>query len=187
MRSLREDLAQWAEALPRRHRAAQALINAWRGDLDLPLADGQEMASLCLAGLALEDVDLVSLPLSDDFGHIRQLDLSRNRALTQLPATLLARFPRLYALRLADCRLSHLPQVATATELAWLDLQGNRITWNAGAQACLERYPNLRLLDLSENPLIDAPDITRLPLLHSLHLVGCSLTQLPAGLARLSR
>ncbi|MGE8045256.1 dermonecrotic toxin domain-containing protein [Pseudomonas monteilii] len=185
LQSLREDLAHWVGTSPGRQRAAQRLINAWRGDLDLPLADGQEVATLSLAGLELEDADLVSLTLPDDFGHIRQLDFSRNRALTQLPATLLARFPRLYTLRLADCRLAHLPRVATPTELAWLDLQGNRITWGAVDQARLDHYPNLRLLDLSENPLIDAPDITRLPLLHSLHLVGCSLTQLPEGLASL--
>ncbi|MBA1189256.1 leucine-rich repeat domain-containing protein [Pseudomonas entomophila] len=185
LEALRADLTQWAGDLPRRQRARRALINAWRRDLDTHQADGQSMVSLNLAGLELEDVDLASLSLPDDFAHVRQLDLSRNRALTRVPDTLLARFPQLYALRLEGCRLDHLPQVTAPDRLAWLDVPGNRITWSAETQARLDTYPHLRLVDLSDNPLIEAPNVSHHPLLHSLYLVNCSLTQLPEGLDRL--
>lgn len=185
LETLRADLTQWAGNLPRRQRATRALINAWHRDLDAHLADGHSVTSLSLRGLELEDADLASLSLPDDFAHIRQLDLGRNRALTRVPDALLARFSRLYALRLEGCRLDHLPLVAAPDTLAWLDMQSNRITWSAEAQARLDTYPNLRLLDLSDNPLLEAPDVSRHPALHSLHLVNCSLSQLPMGLAHL--
>ncbi|MNJ53063.1 Leucine Rich Repeat protein [compost metagenome] len=69
--------------------------------------------------------------------------------------------------------------------LDWLDLQNNRVTWDAWAQSTLERMPNLRVLDLSDNPLLQAPDLSRMRRLGSLFISNASLTQLPAGLARI--
>jgi Leucine-rich repeat (LRR) protein len=63
-----------------------------------------------------------------------------------------------------------------------LDMQGNRITWDDLAQARLERSPNLLHLDLSDNPLLRAPDIGNLRGLQLVSLDNASLTQLPQGL-----
>lgn len=182
LRQLRESLANWSGQTIRRQRAARAIINAWRQDDTLSLADGRQIQSLNLDGLELENHDLTSLTLPDDFAHVRILNLSRNRQLGLLPASFLQRFPELRQLYLNGCRLDHVPLVSNPSALEWIDLQENRITWDDQAQAALDSYPALRVLDLSDNPLLRAPNLSALPRLHSLHLSNCSLTQLPEGL-----
>jgi len=185
LRQLRETLAQWAAESDRRQRMTQAIINAWRRDDTINMFDGQPVPALTLEGLDVQDQDLASLPLPPEFTHVRALNLRLNSQLTQLPAAFLGRFPALEYLHLDRCRFAQLPVIDNPAGLFWLDLQGNRITWDAAAQASLERFTHLRVLDLSDNPLLVAPDLGALSQLHSVHLSGCSLSQLPRGLATL--
>ncbi|MEG0859617.1 MAG: hypothetical protein RSG79_08535 [Pseudomonas sp.] len=186
LQELRRDLATWAQGSTPRQRAIQPIINAWRRNALFPLANGERIQRLDLADLELEDHDLVSLMLPDGFRHIIDLDLSGNRQLSQLPFDLLSRLPDLRRVRLGECRFSRVPQLFNARALEWLDLQNNRITWDAWAQVTLEHMPNLRVLDLSENPMLQAPDLSRMHNLSSLFLNNASLTHLPIGLQSIS-
>lgn len=185
LQTLRRDLASWAQGSTPRQRAIQPIINAWRRNSLFPLATGERIQRLALADLELGDEDLASLMLPDDFQHILDLDLSGNRQLSQLPFNFLSRFTNLRRVRLDQCRFSRLPHLVNSPALDWLDLQNNRVTWDAWAQSTLERMPNLRVLDLSDNPLLQAPDLSRMRRLGSLFISNASLTQLPAGLARI--
>ncbi|WEK28687.1 MAG: leucine-rich repeat domain-containing protein [Candidatus Pseudomonas phytovorans] len=184
--SLRSDLHQWAQPDPirphQRHRAIRPIINAWRRLTRLRLDSGGSLFSLDLSGLGLQDEDLASLALPDDFTHIEHVSLANNRPLSQLPAEFLERFPNLERLILTNCRFDHLPRLARPDSLRWLDLDSNRITWDGQAQYRLNQYANLAVLDLTDNPLLTAPDLHWLGDLKSLFLSGCSLTELPQGL-----
>ncbi|WP_345956218.1 leucine-rich repeat domain-containing protein [Pseudomonas fulva] len=190
LENLRRDLAQWAAPNPQRphqrHLAVQPIINAWRRVSCTVLDGGGCLYSLDLSGLGLTHDDLASLPLRDDFHHIEHLTLCGNPALSQLPAVFHQRLPNLTRLLLSDCRFDHLPRLAFGQRLRWLDVDRNRITWDPTDQITLQRYPGLAVLDLSENPLLVAPDLRLHPDIRSLFLSGCSLTELPQGLAQLT-
>ncbi|MDF9620700.1 hypothetical protein P5705_23875 [Pseudomonas entomophila] len=160
LRDLRERLGAWAGEIPRRRRAARAILNAWRRTTFARLLDGRALHSFDLSGLALENHDIADLTLSEGFTHIEDLNLSDNAALSHLPEPLLSAFPRLTRLSLGKCRFSHPPQVAVPPRLTWLDMESNRVTWDDHAQATLDRLFNLALLDLSGNPLLRAPHST---------------------------
>ncbi|MFQ6573789.1 dermonecrotic toxin domain-containing protein [Pseudomonas sp. UM16] len=183
LQDLRRDLATWAQGSTARQRATQPIINAWRRNAPYTLTNGETIQRLDLAYLGLEDQDLASLTLPDDFQHVFDLNLSGNRQLSQVPFNLISRFTGLQRLQLGNCRFDHIPHLINAPALAWLDLQYNRLTWDAWAQVALERMPNLSVLDLSDNPLLQAPDLSRLHNLRSVFISNASLTQLPAGLA----
>ncbi|MGJ7548558.1 dermonecrotic toxin domain-containing protein [Pseudomonas alloputida] len=186
LQTLRQNLSEWARPDPqfphRRQEAITPIINAWRRISSLPLGRDAEVYSLELPGLDLTDHDLASLALPDDFTHIEHVSLSNNRNLSQLPAEFYERFPRLKRLYLSDCRFSRLPRLANPQELAWLDLDSNRITWDNDAQQMLDQFTNLGVLDMSSNPLLRAPDLGRIPRLYTLFLDNCALTELPRGL-----
>ncbi len=183
---LRSNLGEWARPNPanphQRQRAIRPLINAWRRLSRLPLQSAQGLYTLDLASLGLRNEDLASLALPDDFAHVEHLSLSNNPTLSQLPVHFMARFPNLSRLLLVNCRFDRLPRLARPQQLRWLDLDNNRITWGEQAQHALNQYRELSVLDLTNNPLLTAPDLTWLPELRTLFLPGCSLTELPRGL-----
>lgn len=183
LEALHRDLRLWAGNLSRRQRAIRTITNAWRRISTQSAFNAEQFFQLDLAHLELEDLDIVELALPDDFQHVQTVDLSGNPALSSLPAEFLERFPQLNCLYLRNCRFSRIPQVASPQELNWLDLEGNRITWDAWNQVALDRLQNLDMLDLSSNPLIESPSFYAMPRLRSLHLANCSLTLLPEGLA----
>nr|WP_314483867.1 DUF6543 domain-containing protein [uncultured Pseudomonas sp.] len=187
--NLRRDLARWAAPNPlrphQRHLAVRPVINAWRRISRTPLDGGGRLYSLELSELGLTHEDLASLPLTDDFDHIEHLSLSGNPALSRLPASFHERFPNLRRLLLSDCRFDHLPRLTHGRQLRWLDVDRNRITWDVTAQGTLERYTALAVLDLTDNPLLVAPDFRQNPGIRTLFMSGCSLTELPQGLAQL--
>lgn len=186
LETLRRDLQAWARPDPRRphhrQRAIRPIINAWRRLSTVPLAGGGRIYSLDLSGLELETGDLASLVLPDDFTHVEHLSLSNNAALSQLPETFHQRFPRLKRLLLSNCRFSTLPRLRNPLRLTWLDLDNNRITWDNHTQITLNQCAGLVVLDLSSNPLLEAPDLSGLPYLKTLFLSDCGLTELPQGL-----
>jgi len=185
LRQLRIDLANWAAQAPHRQRAVSRIVSAWRRDSYHQLSEELRVPSLDLAGLELDNHDLATLALPDDFRHVEELDLSQNIQLGSLHPEFIERFPRLRRLHLRDCRFAALPALPAPLRLSTLDLQNNRITWDATAQMQLERAANLRYLDLSENPLLNAPNLAGLADLQFVQLDGASLTRLPEGLSAL--
>ncbi|MFJ4065753.1 dermonecrotic toxin domain-containing protein [Pseudomonas sp. NPDC089996] len=186
LQTLRHDLNEWARPDPqfphRRQEAIGPIINAWRRISRLPLGLNAEVHSLELPGLDLTNDDLASLALPDDFSHIEHVSLQNNRNLSQLPAKFYERFPGLKRLYLTGCRFSRLPRLANPQELGWLDIDNNRITWDDDAQQMLDQFTNLGVLDVGGNPLLQAPDLSRIPHLVTLFMDNCSLTELPRGL-----
>lgn len=184
--TLRRDLQEWARPDPyrlhQRQRAIRPIINAWRRLSSVPLAGGGRIASLDLSGLELENQDLASLALPDDFAHVEHVSLHSNPTLSKLPAEFLERFPRLKRLLLSNCRFDSLPRLANPDRLTWLDLDNNRITWDNRNQAALNQCARLVVLDLSGNPLLRAPDLRGFANLKTLFLSECGLTELPEGI-----
>ncbi|WGV20117.1 leucine-rich repeat domain-containing protein [Pseudomonas putida] len=186
--TLRRDLQEWARPDPQRphqrHLAIRPILNAWRRLSTIALEGGGRFHSLDLSGLELDNQALASLTLPDDFSHVQHLSLSYNRSLSQLPAEFCRRFPNLNRLLLANCRFDTVPRLSSPEQLAWLDLEGNRITWSPQAQQALDRCSGLVVLDLSGNPLLQAPDLRGLGYLKTLFLTDCALSELPQGLER---
>ncbi|WP_256248308.1 leucine-rich repeat domain-containing protein [Pseudomonas sp. NBRC 111124] len=190
LETLRRDLGEWARPDPhyphRRQEAVVRIINAWRRLSRLPLGHDNMIYSLDLSRLDLEDRDLSSLALPDDFTHIEHVSLKGNRNLSQLPAEFSERFPRLKRLLLSHCRFARLPRLANPEELAWLDVDHNRITWDDNTQHVFDQFTNLGVLDMGSNPLLRAPDLSPMPRLFTLFLDNCALTELPRGLDRIT-
>jgi len=190
LQNLRRDLQHWVQSDPlraeQRQNAVRPVVNAWRRISTIPFGNEGRVYSLDLSRLDLQNEDLASLALPDDFAHVRHVSLSHNKGLSHLPDAFLERFPNLKRLFLSDCRFNRLPRLAQPAQLHWLDLDSNRITWDAHAQAMLEQYSELAVLDLTDNPLISAPDLRRLAQLKTLFLSGCGLTELPQGLEQIT-
>lgn len=183
--TLRRDLNVWANRIARRERASARVLAAWQSTSTMRFTPAQTLYDLDLAALELEDHDLQTLALPDDFAHIGELRLSYNARLSQLPTAFLARFPRLERLILSRCNFQRIPQVAQPARLAWLDLDRNALSWDPAAQASLDAMPNLGVLDLSDNPLLNAPDLSRLPHLRTVYMTRCQLPMPPSGLQHL--
>lgn len=185
LQSQREQLNAWAYGVPRRARAVQRVINAWREVPSVQLENGERVQGLDLSNLELENEDLSTLAQLNDLPSVRRLVLDGNGGLSECPDAFFARFAELESLRLSDCRFDRLPQLDEPQTLQWLDMDGNRITWDDNAQATLERFRDLRILDLSNNPLLRSPNFSppAVPQLRALFMRSCSLTELPQGLA----
>jgi hypothetical protein len=187
LRQLRSDLASWADGAPHRRRAINPIISAWRRDSYNRLSEDLRVHTLNLAALELDSDDLASLVLPDDFHHIEELELSGNHQLDTLHPAFIGRFAHLRRLHLRDCRFAQIPDLPVPLRLTALDLQNNRITWDAAAQVRLNRSPNLIYLDLADNPLLDAPDLGDMLELQFVQLANASLTHLPEGLFALEQ
>ncbi|WP_286914629.1 MULTISPECIES: dermonecrotic toxin domain-containing protein [unclassified Pseudomonas] len=185
LQQLRDTLARWAASTARRQRASVRILDAWRRNAVRWLGVDERIHWLNLANLELENHDLAALALPDGFNHIMELDLSGNSLLSEVPGQWLQRMAQVRRLMLKRCRFDRLPQLAQPATLEWLDIEHNRITWDNQAQATLEQWTALRVLDLSDNPLLNAPDMSHTPSVTSLFMVNCSLTRLPQGLERL--
>ncbi|HEK1687338.1 TPA: leucine-rich repeat domain-containing protein [Pseudomonas putida] len=184
-RELRADLQLWAQDSPARQVAMQRIIATQRGNSIITLADGTVQHGLDLSHLALDDESLATLALPDDFRHVTELDLSGNPRVSQLPAEFHERFPALERLHLGGCGFTTLPQLARPEALAWLDIDRNPLTWNTNLQATLDRYVNLRVLDMSHCPLTQAPSLSLHSNIRTLYMDNCLLPTLPVGLQNL--
>lgn len=180
--AFRARVRAWAGESPLRQAAARRLMSNWQRISEYSQEEGQLIHMINLADLGLTNDDLASLALPDRFTHIQRIDLAANPALSELPAEFLERFPQLQRLHLTNCGFEQIPAVAMPHTLEWLDMQGNSILWNDANQVALDRLDNLRLLDLSHNPLARSPDLSRQNALDMLNLNSCELTDWPPGI-----
>ncbi|MBC3437819.1 hypothetical protein HU735_20575 [Pseudomonas sp. BW16M2] len=180
--AFRDQMRAWAGNNPLRQAAARRLVSNWQRISEYSEEEGRVIHLISLTDLNLTNQDLASLALPDRFTHIQRIDLGANPALSELPAEFLERFPDLQRLHLMNCGFEQIPAVAVPRSLEWLDMQGNSILWNDANQVVLDRLDNLRLLDLSHNPLARSPDLSRLAALDMLNLNTCELADWPAGL-----
>lgn len=129
------------------------------------------------------DLDMLgSLPrLSADFSHVRELSLSSTSPLSG--SAFLEAFPGVRYLILSGFALKTFPvEIFQMRELATLTLDNCDIRLSEATVEGLAHIENLTLLDLSDNPLGLAPDISFMRRLDSLYLSNTGLTEVPVGL-----
>ncbi|AMA46964.1 NEL-type E3 ubiquitin ligase domain-containing protein [Pseudomonas alabamensis] len=182
---LRETLARLRHALTlwrseaglivslRRRRVATQLRRCWRrklvdyaGDYVLEI-DGERVGNL------------PQLPTSVDFSHVRRLAL-RNMKLNEIDEDFLRRFSQVTELDLQGNRLTQVPAgIEHLGRLRRLHLQHNEIVMTPEGNRRLSALQHLQWLDLSRNPLGQAPTLTELSRLTHLRLRNTGLEHLP--------
>lgn len=118
-----------------------------------------------------------------DFSHIVSLNLTGSTALSST-GSFLQRFPRLRRLDLRDFALGNLPAPLTRMpELKTLVMDDCGVVMTPENHAVLGALTHLQTLELIDNPLGTAPDLSTLPRLTYIDLSNSGLTSVPVGLA----
>ncbi|NIE76971.1 hypothetical protein F3J45_21260 [Pantoea sp. Ap-967] len=188
-RSLKRALDVWAdrarsgETKALRRRAARQLRRSWQlvGERIVDQRDVPQGMSLRLRDMALRS--LPDLPAGTDFGHVAELTLT-GLSLEQVPEGFLRSFPQLRWLNLGENALTSVPtDIGQLGELRNLRLAGNQIRMSTGSATTLANLTQLRVLDLSFNPL-GAISLHLRPLarLRELNLRSANLLTVPADL-----
>ena len=165
-----------------RTRLARKLKDAWR-DSYTKLHDryGPTDKNVILDLSEVEwSHELPVLPI--EMTHVSHLYM-KDCALNPEHSAFLQRFPNLKELDLSDNHLDKLPEpVAAMRQLRAIDLSGNQIVLDDAAVQKLRQLSRLRLIDLAQNPLGRAPDISRMPDLEELDLSRTGISEWPVGL-----
>lgn len=166
-----------------RSQAKKAIERCWRGLSTLKDAQQLDVPGLALDGLLLGS--LPTLPAEVRFSHVHTLSL-RNMGLGDDTAYFLKHFTGLRTLDLADNRLTRLPEALTLMpDLEHLRLVRNRLLLTESTHKKLGAMLQLKVLDLSSNPLRISPDVSRQFDLRELLLRDCQLSEFPVGVQRL--
>ncbi|WP_434628949.1 leucine-rich repeat domain-containing protein [Pseudomonas sp. Z1-29] len=121
-------------------------------------------------------------PLRMRFTHVTYLQLAGDSTTEGLVEFLQA-FPGLRHLDIDGIPIRTLPeQITSLPDLGVLTLNNCRITLDANSHAALSSMTRLRVLDLSDNPLGGAPDVSRMAELRQLKLRNTGIDQVPTGL-----
>jgi len=132
-----------------------------RGDLELPL-------------------------LSADFSHVEGLEIEGIGWSGKTDAFLTS-FTHVKHLALIGCRLTELPgAIGEMRSLTSLNLAGNRLKSTPPTSRMLSNLSSLATLDLCNNPLGVAPDVSGMPNLTELNLRNAQIAQWPSGLTALT-
>ncbi|MDF2795990.1 MAG: hypothetical protein K0S85_3743, partial [Pseudomonas orientalis] len=116
------------------------------------------------------------------FKHVTYLQFAGDNTTRGLVEFLQA-FPSLRHLDINGIPMRTLPeQISSLPNLSLLTLNNCRITLDANSHAALSSMTRLRMLDLSDNPLGGAPDVSRMAELRQLKLRNTGIDQVPAGL-----
>ncbi|AZL74814.1 NEL-type E3 ubiquitin ligase domain-containing protein [Pseudomonas oryziphila] len=186
-RDLHESLQAWiseqAEHRTARQRVAQDISRAWQMCAER-LVDVRGTAfgmRLSLVGVPAHG--LPEIPAGVSFLQVTELVLVQLE-LQSLPTRFLQCFPNARWCNLSNNRLTQLPNgLGSMTRLHELRLNNNRIRLDEQSSVVLQPLGQLRLLDVSDNPLgpVDLP-LDELRRLRELHARNCRLQRLPADL-----
>ncbi|WP_050483070.1 dermonecrotic toxin domain-containing protein [Pseudomonas sp. Ant30-3] len=120
--------------------------------------------------------------LAADFKHVSSLTLNGNAGISAT-GPFLDLFPTVRSLEMRNFNLDQVPQaVLRMPSLGRLALNNCRITLTAQGQATLSSLTGLHSLNLSDNPLGIAPDLTAMPDLNDVRLSNTGITEVPVGL-----
>ncbi|AZE57048.1 hypothetical protein C4K03_4920 [Pseudomonas synxantha] len=121
-------------------------------------------------------------PLNANFPAITYLELSGYPGTQGVPG-FLARFPSLRGVHIRDIKLATLPnEITTLPHLNALTLRNCGLRLTEQSRASLGTLRELKILDLSNNPLALAPDVGNMAHLQRLNLSQTGISQFPAGL-----
>ena len=181
-------LTQWLHAGPAgrvhdaRALAVERIKRCWAREAS---AHGTAMVK----ELNLDGLDLTDLPvLGAHFGHVEVLSLKNNQ-LSQLPQRFLRCFPGVTRIYLNNNEFEQFPMgLSRLSHLRALYLSNNRLKFKLGDVIHLSEMTQLRVLDLSSNPLRQGQrlDLSRLRYLRYLSLRNTQLENLPKGAVTLS-
>lgn len=176
-------LAQWRQAAPpgpardARALAVEQIERCWA-------KEASTHGTSRVKALNLDGLDLTDLPVLDaHFGHVEVLSLKNNQ-LSQLPQRFLRCFPGVNRVHLNNNQFAHMPPALShMPRLMALDLSNNRLKFKLGDVIQLNELGQLRVLDLSSNPLRQGQrlDLSGLKYLRYLNLRNTQLESLPKG------
>jgi Leucine-rich repeat (LRR) protein len=195
------DLSAWSDRVPVRnpatgehwgaiHRAieqshrkqfSQKLEEFWRGR-------NPDKPELRLNSLEFDASFAGELPpLTADFSHVIRLSIRGNEALNA-PTGFLSCFSGLQVLELRSFALGRVPRaLSLMPAMETLTMSSCGIVLDTMGQTTLSRMNRLKALDLYNNPLGTAPDISSLRALKTLDLTRTGISQIPAGLGQLTK
>lgn len=125
--------------------------------------------------------ELPALPEGVDYGHVRRMTL-RGMDLSALDSDFLDRFANLVELDLRGNQLTAIPPgLENLRQLRLLDLSHNPIVLDADGNRRLGALTHLQRLDLNFSQLGQTPDVSSLIHLRHLHLRSTALAELPAA------
>ncbi|CAI8778155.1 dermonecrotic toxin domain-containing protein [Pseudomonas serboccidentalis] len=162
----------------------QQLLRCWRREVE-----SDDFSDLMHPGfqLTLDTQVTGNLPrVKADFKHVSLMFLESSHGLTGGVPGFLESFPNLKALTLHQFDLDHLPSaIFTMGKLRSLNLAECTISLSQDTALELAQMSQLEFIDLSNNPLILAPDVSQMPQLTTLLLDSTGISELPAGLRQL--
>ncbi|MNZ77794.1 Leucine Rich repeats (2 copies) [compost metagenome] len=163
----------------------ESVLRCWRRETDPD--DFNDTLQATTYDLSLETRITGSLPiLSADFSHVSMVYLSSESGLTTGVTGFLESFPKLKTLVINDFRLGDIPEaIFRMSDLKSLNLLDCNVTLTPQSALNLAEMARLEFIDLRNNPLGLAPDISQMTDLATLQLDNCGLTELPAGLLQL--
>ncbi|MDT3315012.1 hypothetical protein QZR14_26965 [Pseudomonas sp. rhizo66] len=127
-------------------------------------------------------------PLTARFDHIEQLKLTTKASAPPRVDRLLALFPKLKDVDIRHYPLGEVPpSILGMDRLRSLYLPDCQITLTAPTAEAFAALKNLRSVDLSNNPLNRAPDLSHFPQMTDVRFGNCALTKVPDGLFELPR
>lgn len=173
-----EDFLRVDEELNRR-RVKRRLEAAWRRESP---TDEDNLDERTTYAVRLNAPIIGTLPeLRPRFDHVTSFDLNGALTLTELDGTLNA-FPALQTLIVSNCTLGKLPSaIFNMPNLSSLDISDCEIALTPAAARSISDLHTLDYLNLRNNPLGHAPDVSNLQQLSSLHLPNTQIRELPAG------
>lgn len=138
------------------------------------------------ASLNISHIHLAKLPvLNADFSHVTSLHMSDMHLHNSIDS-FLVQFPNLVELKLESAHLRELPDsLFNLKNLNRLHLSRNQITLTEAGVGKWATLNNLKVLNLSNNPLGVTPDFTHMTELVRLNLNNTGLTQWPTGIEHL--
>ncbi|WP_419708869.1 dermonecrotic toxin domain-containing protein [Pseudomonas sp. NFX224] len=163
----------------------ESILRCWRREIEPD--DFNDSLQAITYDLSLDTRITGSLPtLSADFSHVSLVYLSSESGLTTDVTGFLECFPKLETLVINDFSLGDIPDaIFRMSALRSLNLPDCNITLTPQSVLNLAEMARLEFIDLRNNPLGLAPDISQITDLATLQLDNCELTELPAGLMQL--
>lgn len=202
---LSNDLQVWVQAVPDRHPILDVPIDeqtraqdqlrrrnfktlleqAWRRE---SLEDEESLDDEQSHQLVLDTPVLGDLPeLNANFDHVTLFQLDGNGTTTGVDSTLRS-FSQLQTLRLSKCSLGTLPEaIQYMPKLSTLEMTECAIRLTPQTRGVLSGLTALEFVNLSNNPLSHAPDVSSLNNLTALYLSNAALSEVPEGAFRLEQ
>jgi Leucine-rich repeat (LRR) protein len=126
--------------------------------------------------------------LDADFSHVSHLYMTSRPGRTSGIERFLQTFPKLKGLTVRQYQLEQIPDaVFRMADLTHLSLSECHITLTPQAVVELAQMHRLEHLDLSDNPLGEAPDVSQMTEMTRLLLDNTGITTLPSGLLQLEQ